>query len=196
MQVKEMPSIGTMLTYSEAISAYDHFEQSILEKAYGAGLPPAVKLYDLLWELESIAQKFGIEDKGVFSRLKKEICSFSSERTALANGVNGERFYLMQDESALKQHDETHLFKIRFDGDGLVRDLDEALDLLSKEAAKTEEYDDMYSSGWLERNSGRQERDPFLKWAGIGICVLMFCLGISMFVHLVLQVGFCFKWLL
>lgn len=32
---------------------------------------------------------------------------FSNERTALANGVNGERFYLLQDESALRQHDES-----------------------------------------------------------------------------------------
>lgn len=111
MQMNEMPSIGTTLTYGEAIKAYDRFERTMLEKAYGAGLLPAVGLYDLLWQLESLAQKFGIEGKGAFPRLKREIRPFSSERTALANGVNGERFYLLQDESALKQHDETHLFK-------------------------------------------------------------------------------------
>lgn len=95
MQMNEMPSIGTTLTYGEAIPAGDRFERTVLEKAYGAGLLPAVGLYDLLRQLELLAHKFGIEGKGAFSRLKGEIRSFSSERTVLANGVNGERFYLL-----------------------------------------------------------------------------------------------------
>lgn len=95
MQMNKMPSIGTTLTYGEAIEVYDRFERMMLEKAYGAGLLPAVGLYDLLWQLESFAQKFGIEGKRVFSRLKREILLFSSERTAPANGVNGERLYLL-----------------------------------------------------------------------------------------------------
>ena len=87
MQVNEIPSIGTTLTYGEAIKAYDRFERTMLEKAYGVELLPAVGLYDLLWQLESLAQKLGIEGKGgPFSRLKREIRSFSSERTALTNG--------------------------------------------------------------------------------------------------------------
>lgn len=64
MQMNEMSSIGTTLAYGEAIKAYDRFERTMLEKAYGAGLLPAVGLYDLLWQLESLAQKFGIEGKG------------------------------------------------------------------------------------------------------------------------------------
>lgn len=196
MQMNEMPSIGTTLTYGEAIEAYDRFERTMLEKAYGAELLPAVGLYDLLWQLESLAQKFGIEGKGAFSRLKREIRSFSSERTALANGMNGERFYLLQDESALRQHDETHFFKVGIDGDKLAGDLDEALELLSREASKSDEYGDTYSRDWMERASDKQEKDPFSKWAGIGFCVMMVCLGISMLVHSVFQIGFCSKWFL
>lgn len=196
MERSDFPEVGTRLTYGEAIPAYNCFERSMLEKAYGAELLPAVGLYDLLWQLESLAQKFGIEGKGAFSRLKREIRSFSSERTALANGVNGERFYLLQDESALEQHDETHLFKVGIDGDRLDRDLDEALELLSKESAKTDEYGDTYSPDWPEPASDKQEKDPFLKWAGIGFCVMMVCLGISMLVHSVFQIGFCSKWFL
>lgn len=64
MQMNEMPSIGTTLTYGEAIRAYDRFKRTMLEKAYRAELLPAVGLYDLLWQLESLAQKFGIERKG------------------------------------------------------------------------------------------------------------------------------------
>lgn len=194
MQMNEIPSIGTTLTYGEAIKAYDRFERTMLEKAYGAELLPAVGLYDLLWQLELLARKFGIESKGAFSRLKREIRLFSSERTALANGVNGERFYLLQDESALKQHDETHLFEIGIDGDRLARDLDEALDLLSKESAKTDEYGDTYSPDCLERDSDKLGKDPFMKWVGIGFCVMMVCFGTSMLLHSVFQIGFCSKW--
>lgn len=132
--MNEMPSIRTTLTYGEAIEAYDRFERTMLEKAYGAGLLPAVGLYDLLWQLESLAQKFGIEGKGAFSRLKRQIRSFSSERTVLANGVNGKMFYLMQDSQALRRHDETHIFQVGFDGEALVGELGEALALLADEA--------------------------------------------------------------
>ena len=194
MERSDFPEVGTRLTYGEAIPAYDRLERSMLERAYGTGLLPAVGMYDLLWQLESLAQKFGIESKGAFSRLKKEIRSFSSERTALANGVNGERFYLLQDESALRQHDETHLFKVGIDGGKLAGDLDEALELLSKESAKTDEYGSAYSPDCLERDSDRLGKDPFMKWVGIGFCVMMACLGISMLVHSVFQIGFCSKW--
>lgn len=64
MERSDFPEVGTRLTYGEAIPAYNRFERSMLEKAYGAELLPAVGLYDLLWQLESLAHKFGIEDKG------------------------------------------------------------------------------------------------------------------------------------
>ncbi len=193
IECSDFPKVGTRLTYGEAIPAYDRFERSMLEKVYGAELLPAVGLYDLLWQLESLAQKFGIESKEAFPRLKREIRAFSSERTALANGVNGERFYLLQDESALRQHDETHLFRVGTDGSKLVGDLDEALELLSKESAKTDACADTYSIDRSERDSDGLGKDPFMKWAGIGFCVMMACFGISMLVHSVFQIGFCSK---
>lgn len=70
MECNDFPEVGTRLTYGETISAYDCFERSMLEKVYRAEFLPAVGLYDLLWQLESLAQKFGIEGKGAFSRLK------------------------------------------------------------------------------------------------------------------------------
>ena len=192
MECNDFPEVGTRLTYGEAIPVYDRFERSMLEKAYGAGLLPAVGLYDLLWQLESLAQKFGIEGKGGLLKAQEG----DSVVFALANGVNGERFYLLQNQSALKQHDETHLFKVGIDGNKLADDLDEALELLSKEASKSDEYGDTYSRDWMERASDKQEKDPFLKWAGIGFCAMMVCLGISMLVHSVFQIGFCSKWFL
>lgn len=64
MECNDFPEVGTRLTYGKAIPAYDRFERTMLEKAYGAELLPAVGLHDLLWQLESLAQKFGIEGKG------------------------------------------------------------------------------------------------------------------------------------
>ena len=88
MQMNKMPSIGTTLTYGEAIKTYDRFERTMLEKAYGARLLPAVGLYDLLWQLESLAQKFGIEGKGAFSRLKRDPVVLEREDRS---GKRGER---------------------------------------------------------------------------------------------------------
>ena len=187
MQMNETPSIGTTLTYGEAIKACDRFERTMLEKAYGAELLPAVGLYDLLWQLESLAQKFGIEGKGAFSRLKREIRSFSSERTALANGVNGKRFYLMQDSQALRRHDETHIFQVGFNGEALVGELDEALALLADEAGGGDEYGDVYSPDWPDRGSTNREEDPFPKWLGVGLLVLTVC-------HAIFQGGLYCKW--
>lgn len=64
MERSDFPEVGTRLTYGKAIPAYNRFERSLLEKAYGTGLLPAVGLYDLLWQLELLARKFGIESKG------------------------------------------------------------------------------------------------------------------------------------
>lgn len=160
MQMNEMPSIGTTLTYGKAIRAYDRFERTMLEKACGAELLPAVGLYDLLWQLESLSQKFGIERKGAFPRLKREIRSFSSERTARANGVNGKRFYLMQDSQVLRRHDETHIFQVGFDGEALVGELDEALALLADEAGGGDEYGNAYSPGWPIGAPQTEKRTP------------------------------------
>lgn len=108
--------------------------------------------------------------------------------------MNGERFYLLQDESALRQHDETHLFRFGIDGDKLAGGLDEALELLSKESTKVDVYADTYSPNRSERDFDRLGEDPFMKWVGIGFCVMMICLGISMLVHSAFQIGFCSKW--
>lgn len=158
MECNDFPEVGTRLTYGEAIPAYNRFERSMLEKAYGAELLPAVGLYDLLWQLESLAQKFGIEGKGAFSRLKKEIRSFSSERTALANGVNGERFYLLQDQSALKQHDETHLFKVGIDGNKLADDLTKLSSCFRKRPQRaTSTAIRIRATGWSELPTSKKK---------------------------------------
>lgn len=75
-----------MRPYGETIAAYDRFEQAVLRRAYDDGLLPAVRMFDLLWELESLAREFGVDDKAVFARLRKRICTFSSERTASRTG--------------------------------------------------------------------------------------------------------------
>lgn len=91
----------------------------MLERGFGTGLLPTVGLRDLLWQLEPFARKFRIEAEA-FSRLKREIRSFSCERTALASRASDERLYLLRDESALKQHNEVRLFEVGVDGTGLL----------------------------------------------------------------------------
>lgn len=109
MECNDFPEVGTRLTYGEAIPVYDRFERSMLEKAYGAGLLPAAGLYDLLWQLESLAQKFGIEGKGGLLKAQEgDSVVFEREDRS---GERGERREVLplQNQSALKQHDETHL---------------------------------------------------------------------------------------
>ena len=80
MECNDFPEVGTRLTYGEAIPVYDRFERSMLEKAYGAGLLPAAGLYDLLWQLESLAQKFGIferEDRSGERGERREVLPFA-----------------------------------------------------------------------------------------------------------------------
>ena len=82
--------------------------------------------------------------------------------------MNGERFYLLQDESALKQHDETHIFQVGFDGEALVGELDEALALLADEAGGGDEYGDVYSPDWPNRGSTNREEEPLPQMARSG----------------------------
>ena len=88
----------------------------MLAKVHSEAFIPNVRMYDLMWEIDSIAHKYGIEEEEEFRCLHKAMLEFNSERTALANGVNGERFYLLQDSNALAQHDDTHLFEVKIDG--------------------------------------------------------------------------------
>lgn len=125
---------------------------------------------------------------------RERVCTFSSERTALANWVNGKRFYLMQDGQALRRHDETHIFRVGFDSEGLVRELDEALDILADEAGGTDEYGDVHSPDWPDRDSPGQRKETFPKWLGVGLLGMMVCFGISMFVHMAFQTGLYCKW--
>lgn len=74
------------------------------------------------------------------------------------------------------------LFRVGIDGDKLAGGLDEALELLSKESTKVDVYADTYSPNRSERDFDRLGEDPFMKWVGIGFCVMMICLGISMLV--------------
>lgn len=96
-----------------------------------------------MWEIDSIAHKYGIEEEEEFRRLHKAMLEFNSERTALANGVNGERFYLLQDSNALAQHDDTHLFEVKIDGAKLWSLFEASLAAIEKESC--DEYADVYS---------------------------------------------------
>lgn len=88
MERSDFPEVGTRLTYGEAIPAYNRFERSMLEKAYGAELLPAVGLYDLLWQLESLAQKFGRGQGGLLKAQEGDSVVLEREDRS---GERGER---------------------------------------------------------------------------------------------------------
>ena len=184
------PKPGTKLTYSKALEKYDILEKAMLTKVHSEAFIPNVRMYDLMWEIDSIAHKYGIEEEEEFRRLHKAMLEFNSERTALANGVNGERFYLLQDSNALAQHDETHLFEVKIDGAKLWSLFEASLAAIEKESG--DEYADVYSPespemyrvGLASKHRCCSVEEKWLLRSIIGL----FCLlGLMTAVHAVMQ---------
>ena len=109
--ILQFPKPGTKLTYCDATAAYDNLEDRLLGRAYGPALRPAAEMHDLLWELEALSDKFGIADDGRLASLRRRVHEFTVERTTLANGAHGERFFLRNDASRLAQHDDSGIFE-------------------------------------------------------------------------------------
>ena len=184
------PKPGTKLTYSKALEKYDILEKAMLAKVHSEAFIPNVRMYDLMWEIDSIAHKYGIEEEEEFRCLHKAMLEFNSERTALANGVNGERFYLLQDSNALAQHDDTHLFEVKIDGAKLWSLFEASLAAIEKESG--DEYADVYSPespemyrvGLASKHRCRSVEEKWLLRSIIGL----FCLlGLMTAVHAVMQ---------
>ena len=184
------PKPGTKLTYSKALEKYDILEKAMLTKVHSEAFIPNVRIYDLMWEIDSIAHKYGIEEEEEFRRLHKAMLEFNSERTALANGVNGERFYLLQDSNALAQHDDTHLFEVKIDGAKLWSLFEASLAAIEKESG--DEYADVYSPespemyrvGLASKHRCCSVEEKWLLRSIIGL----FCLlGLMTAVHAVMQ---------
>ena len=184
------PKPGTKLTYSKALEKYDILEKAMLAKVHSEAFIPNVRMYDLMWEIDSIAHKYGIEEEEEFRRLHKAMLEFNSERTALANGVNGERFYLLQNSNALAQHDNTHLFEVKIDGAKLWSLFEASLAAIEKEScdeyadAYSPESPEMYRVGLASKHRCRSVEEKWLLRSIIGL----FCLlGLMTAAHAVMQ---------
>lgn len=189
------PKPGTVLTYADAFKAYRELEGYMLSRVYISSFQGNVGVYDLITHLEDLASKHGVDDGRKLSSLRELIHLFVSERTALANGVNGARFYLHGNAKALAKHDETHLFEIGIDGERLCRELDEFIELLGEESADTDEYADTYSPYPPKRMATRKTNNGFPKWLTVSICALMACFGLSVLAHVIIQFGILSRWL-
>mgnify|MGYP000168632812 CR=1 FL=1 len=189
------PKPGTVLTYADAFKAYRELEGRMLSRIYTPSFQGNVGAYDLITHLEDLASKHGVDDGRKLSSLRELMHLFVSERTALANGVNGIRFYIHGNAEALTKHDETHLFEIGVDGERLCRELDEFIELLGKESADTDEYADTYSPYPPKRMATRKTDNGFPKWLAVGLCVLMACFGLSVLAHAIIQFGILSRWL-
>ena len=189
------PKPGTVLTYADAFKAYRELEGYMLSRVYISSFQGNVGVYDLITHLEDLASKHGVDDGRKLSSLRELMHLFVSERTALANGVNGARFYLHGNAKALAKHDETHLFEIGIDGERLCRELDEFIELLGEESADTDEYADTYSPYPPKRMATRKTNNGFPKWLTVSICALMACFGLSVLAHVIIQFGNLSRWL-
>lgn len=189
------PKPGTVLTYADAFKAYRELEGYMLSRVYISSFQGNVGVYDLITHLEDLASKHGVDDGRKLSSLRELMHLFVSERTALANGVNGARFYLHGNAKALAKHDETHLFEIGIDGERLCRELDEFIELLGEESADTDEYADTYSPYPPKRMATRKTNNGFPKWLTVSICALMACFGLSVLAHVIIQFGILSRWL-
>lgn len=189
------PKPGTVLTYADALEAYRELEGCMLSRVYTPSFQGNVGAYDLIMHLEDLASKHGVDDGRKLGSPREMMHRFVSERTALANGVNGARFYLHGDAAALAKHDETHLFEIGVDGERLCRELDEFVELLGEESAGTDEYVDTYSPYPPNRIAAGKTDNGFPKWLAVGLCALVVCFGLSVLAHAIIQVGILSRWL-
>lgn len=114
---------------------------------------------------------------------------YISERTALANGKEGARFYMHGDADALAKHDATHMFEVGVEGERLRGALDGFIEMLNEESADTDEYADTYSPGTSEiRRIGARAGGAFPKWASVCLCALVGCLCLSAIAHTLFQI--------
>ena len=187
------PEPGTKITYAEALSAYDELERYMLSKVYSPSFMGNVEAYDLMWHLEGIASKQGADNGAALHGLRRRLCGFVMERTALANGEGGKRFYLLDDEQALSKHDETHLFEVGIDGEALRDEFDSFLALL-EEGQEGDSYACTYSPKRVERKGGDDEEDPRLKrLVRIGLITLIASLATCAIGYAATSFALCFK---
>ena len=52
------PRPGTRVTYAKAFESYNALEEAMLAKVYNESFIPSVKMYDLMWEIDSVANKY------------------------------------------------------------------------------------------------------------------------------------------
>ena len=186
---------GTVLTYANAFKVYRELEGYMLSRVYTPSFQSNAGAYDLIMHLEDLTSKHGADDGRKLGSLREMMHQFVSERTALANGVNGARFYLHGDAVALAKHDETHLFEIGIDAERLCREFDEFIELLGEESAGTDEYADTYSPYLPKRMAARKTEDGFPKWLAVSLCALMVCFGLSVLAHAIIQFEILSRWL-
>lgn len=178
------PKQGSKVTYYEAIEAYDALERQAIALVFNEHFAPCAGAYDLLQAMEGAAEKYGVYDSDEIVTLRGSLRGFSCERASLANGVNGERFHLMQNPEELDVFDRTHIFAIGIDGEKLLKDLEAALSLIREEAKHFDEYSDVYSrkptvTYRVIRERTRHERDKAETWFARAMVTAMCCLVIA-----------------
>lgn len=182
------PEPGTKTIYRKAIEAYDALERHAIGLVYNELFSPCAGAYDLLQAIDGAAEKYGVSDAAEISALRGALRAFSCERTSLANGVDGERFRLMQSPEKLDAFDRTHIFEVGVDGRKLIGDIKAAISLIRNEAELFDEYADVFSrkptaSCRIVRKRRRNEKDKADAWFARAMTVAMCCLTVVCSLH-------------
>lgn len=182
------PKPGSKATYREAMEAYDGLEERILKLVFEPGFAQSAGAYDLLQTIEGVAEKYGLSGTEEMARARGSLRGFVCEKTSLANGVNGERFPLMDSPGELDEFDRTHRFEVSVDAEALVGNLEAAIALIGGEADRFDEYADVYSANpvtahQVARESRRREGDKVDRWFARAMVAAMCCLTVVCALH-------------
>ena len=193
------PKTGTSLSYAKAIEAYDELEKAMLSKVFAISFLPNAGMNDLLQEIDKAASRKNARNQAELQKLHEAMVEFVSEHATLKNCADGQRRHLLDKPAALTHYDETHLFEVRIDGAQLLNLCDRVLDATevpnTMQPACASEHDDSHLQRTpCEKSPSGSKDDKLVRLLMMALIVLFICLGVSMVIHSVLQIGFCSKW--
>lgn len=191
--ISNFPAKGSTITCKEALDAYDELEYRLAGKVFSNALSHFANVRDVELAIASIAERLDEERDPRIDGLRRELGTFAVERTALANGKDGERFRLLPDEDALELYDETHMFEVGIDAEAIEASLDAAIDLImEQETDQFDEYSRVYAPcSHLSSRTSKSGAVP--KWIVAGIVAMTCAIGASAMAISIFNMMICFS---
>ena len=128
-----MPELGDTLSFSEAIRMFNELEHELLSNVFAPDHMNKVKMCEFSRQSREAVEKYGIEKSEMLDGLRKLTHELTVERVALANGRDGDRFYLITEGSDVANYASTHFLTVWLDSELLQKRFHELLSILDKE---------------------------------------------------------------